>query len=31
LVLAIPVAVFVMELMSDLEKKKISSKIHDEK
>jgi predicted PurR-regulated permease PerM len=30
LVLAIPVAVFVMELMSDLEKKKISSKINNE-
>ena len=30
LVLAIPVAVFIMELMSDLEKKKISSKITDE-
>ena len=30
LVLAIPVAVFIMELVSDLEKKKISSKITDE-
>src|SRR3990167_9427196 len=30
LVLAIPVAVFIMELMSDIEKKKISSKITDE-
>jgi len=28
LVLAIPVAVFIMELMSDLEKKKISSRIN---
>jgi predicted PurR-regulated permease PerM len=31
LVLAIPVAVFVMELMNDMEKKKISSRINNEK
>ncbi|PIZ86487.1 hypothetical protein COX94_00030 [Candidatus Nomurabacteria bacterium CG_4_10_14_0_2_um_filter_33_9] len=31
LVLAIPVAVFIIELMSDLEKKKISSRIKNEK
>ena len=31
LVLAIPVSVFIMELLSDLEKKKISSRINNEK